>query len=131
MSKTWFVRLAHLLGVAEPGADWGADDLDRCLAQAQVIAAKPFLRRAYADFYAVFQQAMPVTGGSQIMVELGSGGGGIRDVLPQVITTERYAGTAYRCAHGGGEPAVPHGIARRRIHAQRAASHAGNETTFC
>ena len=53
-----------------------------------IIAKKPFLKRLYADYYAFFRQAVPPPLEGKTMVELGSGGGFIKDVIPNAITSD-------------------------------------------
>ena len=52
-----------------------------------IIQKKPFLKNLYLDFYAAFHELIPNL--SQITcVELGSGGGFIKDIFPTVITSD-------------------------------------------
>ncbi|MBN2182261.1 MAG: class I SAM-dependent methyltransferase [Sedimentisphaerales bacterium] len=54
---------------------------------AEIIRKKPFLRRLYIDFYRQFAENVPDTQG-KTLVELGSGGGFIKQVLKNAITSE-------------------------------------------
>lgn len=52
-----------------------------------IVRKKGFLRRLYTDFYREFKTAVG-TGEGKTLVELGSGGGFLKEVIPQVITSE-------------------------------------------
>ncbi|MFH1046056.1 MAG: class I SAM-dependent methyltransferase [Candidatus Omnitrophota bacterium] len=62
----------------------------RCvsLAQAAVIRKKPFLKRIYTDFYQQFKKAIPGDLNSKLLVELGSGGGFIKEIIPTAVTSD-------------------------------------------
>ena len=66
------------------------DNLDApsvTLLHADIIRKKPFLRRIYIDFYRQFADAAQTSEG-KVLVELGSGGGFIKEVIGNVITSE-------------------------------------------
>jgi len=63
------------------------DAPDVTLLHAKIIRKKPFLKRIYIDFYNQFAEAVQNPEG-KILVELGSGGGFIKDVIGNVITSE-------------------------------------------
>ncbi len=63
------------------------DDPATTLLHAQIIQKKPFLKKLYIDFYKQFKNAVP-NHGKKFFVELGSGGGFIKDVFPDVITSD-------------------------------------------
>jgi SAM-dependent methyltransferase len=52
-----------------------------------IIQKKPFLKRLYVDFYKQFQEAMPDYE-KELLVEIGSGGGFIKEVIANVITSD-------------------------------------------
>lgn len=53
----------------------------------EIIQQKGFLRKLYADWYDEFKKEIPtVSGGS--FVELGSGGGFIKSIMPEVISSD-------------------------------------------
>jgi SAM-dependent methyltransferase len=54
---------------------------------AEVIQRKPFLRKLYIDFYKRFKCAVPDFE-NKVFVELGSGGGFIKKVMPNVVTSD-------------------------------------------
>ncbi len=63
------------------------DDPRRTLQHREVILSKPFLKKLYEEWYAVFKlQAGELPHGT--LVELGSGGGFLKETLPQVITSD-------------------------------------------
>jgi SAM-dependent methyltransferase len=63
------------------------DDPAATLLHAEVIQKKPFLKKVYIDFYRQFVQAVPDFE-SKVLVELGSGGGFIKEVIPNVVTSD-------------------------------------------
>ncbi len=63
------------------------DDPAVTLLHARIIQKKPFLRRIYIDFYKQFANVVPDSQG-KILIELGSGGGFIKEVISNVITSE-------------------------------------------
>ena len=63
------------------------DDPATTLLHAEIIRQKPFLRKLYIDFYRQFEKAMPDTK-NRVLVELGSGGGFIKEIIGNVITSD-------------------------------------------
>ncbi|MCB9720809.1 MAG: class I SAM-dependent methyltransferase [Candidatus Omnitrophica bacterium] len=63
------------------------DDPNTSELHRRIIRSKPFLRNIYLDNYRVLEKAMAGLGRS-VCVELGSGGGFIKDILPNVITSD-------------------------------------------
>jgi len=55
----------------------------------RIIRQKPFLRRIYQEWYALIAAAVPDS--SQPALELGSGAGFMREVVPRLITSEVFA----------------------------------------
>ena len=55
---------------------------------AKIIQKKPFLKRLYADFYRELKRSIPCEVDSKSIVELGSGGGFIKELIPQTITSD-------------------------------------------
>ena len=58
------------------------------LLHAKIIRRKAFLRGLYADFYNRFKKSITGNAESKVFVELGSGGGFIKDVIPEAITSD-------------------------------------------
>jgi len=63
------------------------DDPAVTLLHGDIIQQKPFLRKNYVDFYNRLKSAVGDTG-NKTVVELGSGGGFIKEVIPTAITSE-------------------------------------------
>jgi len=69
----------------------GVSDLDApetTLLHAEIIKKKPFLRRLYRDFYNEFKSTLNTDEKDGLIVELGSGGGNIKEIMPTVITSD-------------------------------------------
>jgi SAM-dependent methyltransferase len=62
------------------------DDPELTRLRRQIIAEKKFLRLIYQEWYAAMAAALPPMGGR--VLELGSGAGFLKDVIPDLITTE-------------------------------------------
>jgi len=63
------------------------DDPAVTLLHGEIIQRKAFLKRIYLDFYRQFAKAVPDPRG-KVLIELGSGGGFIKDVISSVITSD-------------------------------------------
>jgi len=63
------------------------DDPQTTLLHSQIIQKKPLLRRLYTDFYRRLKEAAGPTEGKKL-VEIGSGPGFIKQVIPNVITSD-------------------------------------------
>lgn len=69
----------------------GIQDLDApqaTLVHARVIRKKAFLERLYIDFYNELRRGLSENIDGKYIVELGSGGGFIKEVIPQAITSD-------------------------------------------
>lgn len=78
--KQQFLKLKHV-------DEYALDDPKRTLLHRDIILAKPFLKKLYLEWYEIFRQAartLPVGA----LVELGSGGGFLKEVIPEVITSD-------------------------------------------
>jgi len=64
------------------------DEASTTLLHARLIRNKPFLKRLYIDFYNRFRKSIPGNVGSMLIVELGSGGGLIKEVIPNAVTSD-------------------------------------------
>jgi hypothetical protein len=53
----------------------------------RIIQRKPFLRNIYVDFYRQFAEAVGDSAG-KLLVEIGSGGGFIKEVIPGAVTSD-------------------------------------------
>lgn len=63
------------------------DDPATTLLHSDIVRKKPFLRRLYIDFYKQFEKAITEPG-KKVLIELGSGGGFIKEVIGNVITSD-------------------------------------------
>ena len=63
------------------------DDHATTLLHAEIIQRKPLLRKLYVDFYKQFKNSV-CEPEKKTLVELGSGGGFIKEVIPNVITSD-------------------------------------------
>jgi len=54
-----------------------------------IIKNKTFLRRVYIDFYGKFKKALPANLDGEI-VEIGSGAGFLKEIIPNVVTSELF-----------------------------------------
>ena len=66
----------------------GLDSTAVSLLQANIIRKKPFLKRLYVDFYKQLKLSIPGDISSKSIVELGSGGGFIKELIPQAVTSD-------------------------------------------
>ena len=66
------------------------DDPQATLAHRDIILQKPFLKRLYNDWYTVFiKKSKEIKDGKYL--EIGSGGGFLKEVFPEVITSDILA----------------------------------------
>jgi len=63
------------------------DDPAVTILHGEIIQRKGFLKRTYIDFYKEFLKAVPDPQG-KVLIELGSGGGFIKEVIGNVITSD-------------------------------------------
>ena len=63
------------------------DDSAVTFLHSQIIRRKAFLKRIYVDFYQQFAKAAPDPQG-KVLVELGSGGGFIKEIISNAITSD-------------------------------------------
>ncbi len=67
--------------------DFDLDDPRATMKHKEIILEKPFLKRWYQDFYEVFiKESRKIKGGKYL--EIGSGGGFLKEVFPEVITSD-------------------------------------------
>jgi SAM-dependent methyltransferase len=71
--------------LAQPAAT-GIDDPHTISHVRFIVRGKPFLTRIYDEWYAAIVAALPT--GSEPVLELGSGGGFLADVIPGLLTSE-------------------------------------------
>lgn len=58
------------------------------LLHSKIIRKKPFLKKIYSEFYDIFNKSIDCDMKGKVFVELGSGGGFIKEVIPSVITSD-------------------------------------------
>ncbi|PJE64600.1 MAG: hypothetical protein COU90_02050 [Candidatus Ryanbacteria bacterium CG10_big_fil_rev_8_21_14_0_10_43_42] len=58
------------------------------LLHGRIIKKKPFLKKIYEDFYKEQKEKIPAIGKQPVIVELGSGSGFIKDIIPNTITSD-------------------------------------------
>ena len=63
------------------------DDPATTLLHAEIVQKKAFLKKLYTDFYTQFKNLIPEPE-AKVLVELGSGGGFIKEVIGNVITSD-------------------------------------------
>ncbi len=66
--------------------DYDLDDPNRTALHGELIKSKPFLRKIYQKWYSELMEQRGRSPGKQ--VEIGSGGGFLKEVLPEVITSD-------------------------------------------
>jgi len=72
-------QMKNILNVYTPAAN---------LAYAKVIQAKPYLKKIYTDFYNRFKKSICGDTANKLLVELGSGAGFIKEIIPNVVTSD-------------------------------------------
>jgi len=68
--------------------EYSLDDPKTTLMHARIIEEKLYLKNIYTEFYTEFKKTIPKTKGKPLFVELGSGGGFIKKIVPKVITSD-------------------------------------------
>jgi len=63
------------------------DSPERTIAHQKIIKEKYFLRKLYEEWYSVFTKLMPSLPEGK-MIELGSGGGFLKEIVPSVLCTD-------------------------------------------
>ncbi|MEO7425496.1 MAG: methyltransferase domain-containing protein [Fibrobacteria bacterium] len=53
-----------------------------------ILARKPFLRTLYREYYLGFRSWLPPLGHKAVLIELGSGGGFLKEVMPHALTSD-------------------------------------------
>lgn len=90
--------------------DENLDDPSTTERHAKIIQQKQFLRRIYLDYYHIFTKALGDITGKRC-VELGSGGGFIKEVIPQTVATDILPlSTIDLCCSAQGLPFQDHSV---------------------
>lgn len=66
---------------------YNLDDPRTTIAHREIILEKPFLKRWYSDFYRQFAKELRKVKNGKFL-EIGSGGGFLKDVFPEIITSD-------------------------------------------
>lgn len=64
------------------------DDPSTTLLHSKIIKGKPFLKKLYEEFYNEFNESIKSDPTGTILIEIGSGGGFIKEVMPEVVTSD-------------------------------------------
>jgi len=81
------MKIFEWLRVPETKCIKDLDDPATTLLHGKIIRKKPFLRKLYIDFYRQFEKVASEPE-RKVLVELGSGGGFIKEIIPNVITSD-------------------------------------------
>ena len=68
--------------------NYDLDDPRRTLEHHEIIMNKPFLKKIYIDWYNEFIRKSKEIKGEGIFLEIGSGGGFLKEVFPEVVTSD-------------------------------------------
>lgn len=74
-----------------PEARSELDDIAQTRLHAHIIQKKSFLKKIYVDFYRLFQREIAQNYEASRLVELGSGGGFIKEIIPNITTSDILA----------------------------------------
>jgi len=66
------------------------DDPQTTVLRSKIIKEKVFLKNLYTDFYKVFKKSLKGISGKRKLVELGSGGGFIKEIIPDTTTSDVF-----------------------------------------
>lgn len=64
------------------------DDPKTTILWSKIIQEKVFLKNLYIDFYTIFKNSLKGLSGRRKLVELGSGGGFLKNIIPDIITSD-------------------------------------------
>jgi len=81
-------KIVGSLRLPESRAITNLDDPMATILHGQIIRRKRFLFRVYRDFYTRLANGLEAVGRGSTVVELGSGGGSIKDVIPAAVTSD-------------------------------------------
>jgi SAM-dependent methyltransferase len=68
-------------------SEYDIDDPRQTVFHSQIIQSKPFLKKIYREWYQNFIEVIPSLPNGK-MLEIGSGGGFLKDLIPNVITSD-------------------------------------------
>lgn len=67
---------------------YSLDDPRATLVHRDIILSKPFLKRLYHDWYSILIQKAKAINGNGQFLEIGSGGGYLKSLFPEIITSD-------------------------------------------
>ena len=76
-----FLKLPEVKNVAD------LDDPSTTILREKIMRRKPFLEKLYVDFYLMLQKSVGKENDNRI-IELGSGGGFLKEVIPNAVTSD-------------------------------------------
>ncbi len=82
MSIFRFLQLPYMIGIKD------LDHPKTTIIRRKIIEENVFLKNLYADFYATFKNSLTGLPKKRKLVEIGSGGGFIKKIIPDVITSD-------------------------------------------
>lgn len=82
------MKFLNILKLPETRQIQNLDSPITTVLHAKIIQQKPFLKNVYVDFYTQFKNAIPVNKKKKFLVELGSGGGFIKEIIPNITTSD-------------------------------------------
>ena len=77
---------AEFMKKMKQAQNYALDDPQRTLIHKEIILEKPFLKKLYTEWYRYFVKKSQIVEGSYL--EIGSGGGFLKNVFPKVITSD-------------------------------------------
>jgi len=81
-------KLIDALTLPQSRAINDLDDPSATVIHSQIIRQKSFLSKVYRGFYRRLKRGLGPLNGDSVVIELGSGGGFIKEVIPSVITSD-------------------------------------------
>jgi SAM-dependent methyltransferase len=75
------------MGLLSYKVKYDIDDPERTIEHGEIIKSKLFLRKMYEYWYAEFKNSWPDIENKKVL-EIGSGGGFLKDVIPSIITSD-------------------------------------------
>ena len=81
-------RFLQILKMPEARRIVDLDAPEASIVHASILRGKPFLRNLYVDFYNRLRGEIEGEVKSKVVVELGSGGGFIKEIIPEAITSD-------------------------------------------
>ncbi len=84
------MNILHFLQLPYVGKMKNLDDPQTTAIRRKIIKEKIFLRNLYIDSYNIFKKSLIGISKKRKVVELGSGGGFIKEIIPDVITSDVF-----------------------------------------